>query len=234
MMGRLLGLVGAIGTLLVVFLVGTAIAAGVMVFIVWSKWNMDARKLEQMIAIAQGYDLAAMRDEAERLRQIVPPEQPSFDALRDLRAVKSRDLELREQALAQALEEFRFKQRKQTEDLRHFNQVRQDFEAQLSKINETSGSGGMEENIVILQNMKPNQAKDQLVKMYDDGDIDAVVRLVAGMNPSKRKRITAEFKEPEDEDKLAEILRRIREGYPLAALAGQTEESLQRPAPAQP
>jgi len=234
MIRRLLRLLRGLATMVGVLVAGTMIAAIVMVGVIWMKWDINEHKLEQIVAIAQGYDLAAMREEAELLDQVAPPEQPSFDQVIERRVMRDRDIELREQALTQALDEFRHKQRKQDEELRRFSQLREAFEEQLAQINEASVSAGMQENTIMLQNMKPAQAKDQLVQMYDNGEIDAVVRLVAGMNPSKRKRITGEFKTDEEEEKLGEILRRIREGYPSATLAVQTKEKLQQAAPTQP
>jgi hypothetical protein len=226
MMGRL---VRAVGTLFVVLALGTLIAEAVIVGYVWSEWQINDEKLQQMVAIAQGYDLVEMRDQAEREREGVSTEQPSVEQVVEARAGKDRDLELRERALAQGVDQLRFDQRKHAEELAQFKQTRTAFDAQLAKLKDGEQQSGIEQNIVMIENMKPKQAKEQLLQMYDAKEIDAVVRLMAGMAPSKRKKISAEFRTPEENEKLGEILRRIREGYPLAMVADETEKQLQKP-----
>jgi hypothetical protein len=222
-------LMSAAGTLLVALALGTVIAEAIMLAFVWSKWRMDDERLQQMAAIAQGYDLVEMRARAEGERETVSTEQLSPEQVVEARAKKDRDLELREQALAQGVEQLRFERRKHAEELAQFKQTRTAFEAQLAKLKGGEQQSGMEQNIAMIENMKPKQAKEQLLQMYDKKEIDAVVRMMAGMTPSKRKKISAEFRTPEENEKLGEILRRIREGYPLAMAADETEKQLEKP-----
>ena len=223
MIGRLMSVAG---TLIVCFCLGTLIAESVVFAYVWSKWQMNWDKVRQIVAVAQGYDLVAMREEAELEKETVSVEQPSLEQVVEARAAKDRDLELREQALAQAVEQFRFKQRKQAEELTRFDSIKKAFETKLTKAEADEKSSGFQENIVILQNMKPKQAKEQLLQMVDNKEMDAVVRLMAAMSPSKRKKISAEFRTPEENKTLGEILRRIREGFPLAMLTDETQQQL--------
>jgi hypothetical protein len=222
-------LIGAVGTLLVALALGTLIAEAVMFAYVWSKWQINGEKVQQMIAIAQGYDLVEMRDQAEREREGVSTEQPSLEQVVEARAKKDRNLELREQALAQGIEQLRVDQLKHAEELASFKQTRAAFDAQLTKLKDGEQQSGIDQNIAMIENMKPKQAKEQLLQMYDKKEVDAVVRLMAGMAAAKRKKISAEFRTPEENEKLGEILRRIREGYPLAMVADETEKQLQKP-----
>lgn len=222
-------LASAAGTLLVALGFGTLIAEAVMFAYVWSKWQINGEKLQQMVAIAQGYDLVEMRDQAERERESVSTEEPSPEQVVEARAKKDRNLELREQALVQGIEQLRFDQRKHAEELASFKQTRTAFDAQLTKLKGGEQQSGIDQNIAMIENMKPKQAKEQLLQMYDKKEVDAVVRLMAGMAAAKRKKISAEFRTPEENEKLGEILRRIREGYPLAMVADETEKQLQKP-----
>lgn len=226
MIGRLLSSAVAV---LACFCLATLIAQAIMGFYVWSAWGMNTDRLEQMIAIAQGHDLAALRQKAAIEAEAVTSQQPSLAEIADARAMASRDLELREQALAQSVQQLRLDQDKYAEELAHFQQTEIAFESRLARMTESDIQEGLDQNIVMLQNMKPKQAKEQLVRMYDNKEIDDVVRLMAGMTPSKRKKISNEFRTPEDAEKLADILRRIREGYPTAELASEAREQLQQP-----
>lgn len=226
MIGRL---IRAAAMIFVSFCVGTLIAEVAVFAYVWSKWDMNGEKARQMLAIAQGYDLAAMRGHAVAQREAPSVEQPSFAQIVEARAMKSRNLELREQAVDQAMTRLRLDQKKQAESVARLDETQKAFETRLASMTTTEKASGFDQNIAILQNMNAKQAKDQLLRMYDNKEIDAVVRLMAGMAPSKRKKISNEFRTPDENEKLAEILRRIREGYPLAAMAGEAQQDLQQP-----
>ena len=210
------------------FVVGTLIAQTMIFAYVWSSWRMDNEKVAQMIAIARGKEMVAVaRDELRRQEEIAP-EQPSFEEIMETRAAKNRNLELREQALGQDVAQLRFEQNKQNGELADFKETRSNFEKKLTELKDFQQSNGLQENIVILQNMQPKQAKQQLLRIYDSGQVDQTVMLVSGMETMKLKKITAEFVTPDEETKLADILRRIRLGTPIALLAQQTLEKLQK------
>lgn len=220
-------LIRGISLFAICFVVGTLIAQTLIFAYVWSSWGLNGEKATQMLAIARGKEMVAVsRDELRRQKE-VPPEQPSFAEIIESRAVKNRNLELREQALVQGMGQLRFEQTRQTDELAQFKQTRDGFEKKLGEIKEFQQSNGLQENIVMLQNMKPMQAKEQLVRIYESGQVDQVVMLVSGMAPTKRKKISAEFKTPDNEKILADILRRIRLGSPVALLAEQTLAELE-------
>ncbi len=60
-----------------------------------------------------------------------------------------------------------------------------------------------------------------------------VVALMKRMSLDKRKKVIAEFKTPEDEDHLFEILTNIRQGEPLATQIEEAHEQLTQLSPNQ-
>jgi hypothetical protein len=56
--------------------------------------------------------------------------------------------------------------------------------------------------------------------------MDEAVVLLAGMTESRRAKIAAEFKSPNEVEQLGELLRRIRQGTPLAGMAESTEKQM--------
>lgn len=221
------GLIRGISLLAICFVVGTLIAQTVIFAYVWSSWGLSGEKVTQMTAIARGKEMVAISREELRRQEEVPPEQPSFTEIIEARAMKYRNMELREQAIGQGVGQLRFEQTQQADGMAQFKQTRDGFEKKLHELKEFQQSGGLQENIVMLQNMKPRQAKEQLVRIYNDNQVDQAVMLVSGMAPTKRKKITAEFKDPEDEAILFDILQRIRLGTPLALLAEKTLAELE-------
>jgi len=92
------------------------------------------------------------------------------------------------------------------------------FRRELEEIREGVQKEGLQDVQRTLQALDPDQAKQQLLIMYDDERIDDVVTIVQAMSTDKRKDILAEFVSKDEADKLAEILRRISEGMPTSSL----------------
>lgn len=224
MIGRL---IRGMTLLAVCFAVGTLIAQVVIFSFIWSRLEMDNEKVAQMMTIARGKDMVAVSRDQLKRQEEVPAEQPSFEEIVEKRASKVRDLELREQALSQGVDQLRFEQDKQVGESAQFKTARDAFEKKLVEIQEYQKTNGLQDNIVMLQNMKPAQAKEQLIRIYELGQVDQVVMLVTGMDASKRKKISDEFRTDEENRILGDILRRIRMGTPVALLAEQTLEELE-------
>ena len=102
----------------VCFMVGTFLAQGLIFAYVWVSWGLNGEKITQMTAIARGKDMVALSREGLRRQEEVPPEQPSFEEVVEARAVKYRNLELREQAVAQGVSQLRFDQTRQAKRTR--------------------------------------------------------------------------------------------------------------------
>ena len=88
--------------------------------------------------------------------------------------------------------------------------------------------------MLIIGSAKPKQAKEQLVQMLDNDELDIVVALLAALPDTKRSKIIAEFKTPNEAEQLGQILRRMREGYPDVALPEETLKQLELPQTGQP
>jgi hypothetical protein len=90
-------------SLFVYFCVATILAQIIVASYLTLTWQVDRDKVVQILAIARGVDIFAIREQAQRDRDQVSPEQVSYQQIRETRAVKVRHLELREQALQQGL-----------------------------------------------------------------------------------------------------------------------------------
>jgi hypothetical protein len=208
-------IMGGLGTLFVCFCVGTLISQAFLAAHLWSKWQLDRDKCAQLLTLAQGEDLVVVSRAALPQQEELAPEQPSLEEITEARLAEDLALQLREQALRQAQEQVRFQQRTLSDQLKRH------------KHDENEKGTGMQTNVAMLQSMKPKQAKEQLVRMYDDGELDQVVMLMVDMADAKRKKICGEFRTDEENEKLGEILRRIREGFPLAMAAEESQKQLQ-------
>ncbi len=219
-------IVATLAQLLVWFAVATLLAQVLLLGFAVRSWGLDRDRLIQILALAQGVDLFAMRESALVRAEDVAVEQVSFDEIRETRALKYRNLERREQALASALAQLRTEQQNLAEERRRFNTVRNAFEAELSGLREGALAQGLDEVRRILETVRPAQAKVQLMEMLGNDELDTVVVLLAEMPDQKRSKIIGEFKTPQEQAMIAGVLRRILEGVPDAELAAETREGL--------
>ena len=218
-------LAATLASLLAYFAVGTLLTQVLLVGLIAWKWDLNRDRLIQILALAQGVDLFAMREDALTKEEKLA-EQVSFDEIRATRAIQYRNLELREQTLASALAQLQVQQRNFADERRRFQLVRDAFTTELADMREGALARGLDEVRRILESVKPQQAKLQLLEMLNNDEIDTVVVLLAGMPDQKRSKIIGEFKMPEEELKIAEVLKRILEGAPDAELADATKGKL--------
>lgn len=214
-MGRLLGM---LASLFAAFCVATLLVQAVLGAYLWFHWKLDRPKLVGMLAAAQGVDITPQK-EAQASADDLRPEQPSFDDMLQARAVKVRHLELREQALRNGLDQLRFLDSQLSQQEQQFQKSQQEFETRLATLLDGAQAEGRDEVGNVLTSIKAKQAKELVVEMLDNEELDQVVLLLKAMPSSKRAKIIGEFKTPEELERIGEVLRRIREGDPMADIA---------------
>lgn len=222
-MGKLLAFAGA---MLAYFCVATVLSAVAVAAYVRLAGVVDDTKLTKLWAVIEGLDLEAMRQAAELARQPVAPAQPSLDEMARARAAKSRDLELREQSLRNVLDQVRDERSKLAEATDRYRRVKTTLDGELKALYESALATNQENARLILENLKPRQAKEQVLLMVDSGAMPAAVVLLSTMPISKRAKILGEFKTDEEQQKLAEILKLIREGEPELSLIDKARKQV--------
>jgi hypothetical protein len=223
MIGRLLR--GAMAMFLYTC-VATVIAEAILLVYLSRTWQLDRGRLTQILAIAYGIDLSAGKDEAESDQKSAGAEQVSFEQILEARALKSRNLELREQALQNGAGQLRFDQEKIAVEKKQFTQFKENFYADLEKLEKGNVAGGMDENRRILEAMKPKQAKELIAQMLADNKLNDVVVLLTAMADSKRAKILGEFKTPDEILRVGDLLRCLRDGAPVADKAEDARRKL--------
>ncbi len=105
------------------------------------------------------------------------------------------------------------------------------FAAQVKSVKEGAEAGGRDVVLRTLQTIKPKQAKEQLAQMLENHEIDQVVLLLSGLPETNRAKILAEFKTPDENKRLAEVLRLIRQGQPEASIADKAQQQFSQAKP---
>lgn len=210
MMAMLLRLFGA-------FCIGTVLTQLIMLGYFVSRGTLNADTTTKVVALMNGIDITG-----ERLVRIMNKtssnEQPNFEEILAARKMASLDMDLRLRSQKTFDDELTQRASELREAQSRFDQRREAFDRKLEEVQRGAKEQGLKEVQRTLQAIAADQAKDQLLKMYEDQRIDYVVNIIQGIPIDKRKEILAEFVTPDEAEKLHEILRRIGDGLPTTQL----------------
>ena len=229
-MGRLLS---GLGSLIAYLCVGTVIAVLIIIGYAVSKGFLDKEKLNDMLLIARGATLSSVADKAAA----VPAQAVQMLSVeeRDQRSTTfTRHLELREQAVQNALEQISSEREKLLKDRQTFDLLVAAFRKEKETVENSQEAKGQEDARAILENIKPKLAKDLILKMIAADEKDEVVAILSGMPIGKQTKIVQEFKTDEEQRKLDDILRRVRQGNNEAQSANTSAEPPAATEPRQP
>jgi hypothetical protein len=220
-----------LGALLVAFAIGTLISLGVIGTMLWWKGVLTDERLYGMLAALQGLkpppppSLSVLDTEAE---------QPSFDQILHSRMRASLDLDLRENAIDKSLGDLRTIETALKSESLRLDSWKKSFDERLANLQTAATEAALLEVQRTLEAIQPKQAKEQIMKMLAepktqaDDPMEDTVRILKAMPLDKRRKILAEFKTPEEVEKLSEILRVIRLGGSDTDLLRDTRGQLQQ------
>jgi hypothetical protein len=219
----------ALGAILAWFCIATLLAQAAMLAFLWNSGRLDRPKVARLAAVLQGIEVPAAGPSSQPSAQAAAVTTVSLSEIESARATRFRQLELREQSLQNALKQIRFETKNFTVEKERFDRVYSSFKEQLSKDKVDALTKGSENARLLLESIKPKQSKELIVKMLEAEETEAVVALLEAMPIAKRAKIAAEFKTEEESLKLSEILRRIRQGLPDAAIIDEAARQLEQP-----
>lgn len=212
-------IVEALGALAVYFLAALALGTIIVCVHVWLAWKVTPQRVTQALDVIRGRSLPAAVN-ASLPEPAEPAEEPSYEAILQRRALAYRDLELKALALQNLQDQLRVEETRFSEKEKLLAKREQSFQEKVQAVEDESVTAGRETVRRTLETVKPAQAKLLLLDMLNKGEEREVVALLAEMNDSKRGKIISEFRTPEETDKIAEVLRLLREGGVMAEVAG--------------
>lgn len=186
--------------------------------------NLNTDTSTKVIALLNGIDISGNRLQ-QVLRSSEDREQPDFDEILDARKLKSYDMDMRLRSQKMYREELSNMLAELTQERNRFDERLDSFQRELDEIKKGAQKEGMQDVQRTIQALDADQAKQQLLIMYEDERIDDVVTIVQAMPTDKRKDILAEFTTKDEADKLAEILRRIGDGMKTTTLIDEASQN---------
>jgi hypothetical protein len=221
-----------LGSALVAFSIGTVISLAVVLAMLWWKGALTDDRLLGMIAALQG--IKPVPPAEADAASAAEAEQPSLDQLMQARLRASLDLDLRESAIDKSLGDMRTVETQIKTERERLDLWKLDFDQRLAKLETAATDAALLEVQRALEAMQAKQAKDQILKMLEeptttgDDPMQDVVTILKTMADDKRKKLLAEFKTPDEAEKLAEILRQVRLGLPDSDVIRDTRNQLQQ------
>lgn len=206
--------------------VATVISQSAVVTYWWTTGALNRHKVRQIVDVLAGVDMipAALQKAGGPASELT--QQVSFEEILQRRAIKSLDLDLREQAVGKGLSDLRTLASNIAEDTRRFDLRKEAFNANLKKLEQGAKDDAITEVRRTIESLRPRQAKDQLIRMLRDNQMQAVVTMIKAMAIDKRKKLLGEFKDGDEPDQLAEILHQILQGVPEIDVIQQAQQGL--------
>ena len=222
-----------LSAMLVYFCTATVIAQLIGLGLLLTGGNVSGEGFTEILAIAQGVDVFAVKLQGIERTSQVSVEQRSTEQSEYDRAIKLRDLELREQAIDNQMQLVRAEIINLKAEREEFERLKNVFIRQLQQNQGTKDAVNLAKEVETIEKMKAKLAKELLSAMLDNSELDRVVSILFLMPIAQRSKIVDEFKTKEDLKRLDEILKRIETGAKEGDAIRSTLQSLGGASPAE-
>ena len=220
-----------LSAMLVYFCTAMVFAQLIGLGLLLSGGNVSGEGFTEILAIAQGVDVFAVKLQGIERTSQVTTEQPSTEQSAHDRAVKLRDLELREQAIGNQIQLVRAEKINLIAERDEFERRKTVFITQQKQNLKTKNAENLATVVETIQKMKSKPAKELLSAMLDNNELDRVVSILFLMPLAERSKIVNEFKTQEDLERFDEILKRLETGAKEGDAIRSTLQSLGGAAP---
>jgi hypothetical protein len=205
------------------FCVATVFAQLLIVGIMAAKGNLHRETLTQALALVNGIDVTGAQ-----LEKVVEKTQeqpmPTHEEVLRKRALMSQELQLKQDALARAENSIKKQWTETQAMIADFDRRRQEFFIKVGELEKKLADTKMQQVQQTIEELAPDQAKEQLLLMLKSDRMDDVVAIIKVMSSVKRKKILGEFTDKEDADKLHQVLMQMLEGGPAMDLITKARE----------
>lgn len=207
------------------FCVATVIAQLFILGLMTVKGNFNSSTFTQALALINGIDVTgAQVEKAFQKAQELPV--PTHEEVLQERARISLELQNQQDAIQREKEMLGKLLADLSSKTAEFDRRRQEFYTKVDDLEKKLVKESLQEVQKTLEQLAADQAKEQLILMLEAERMDDVIAIVKVLDPAKRKKILNEFAEPEETDKLHNVLMRMLAGEPTASLIKDQRRSL--------
>src|SRR6187431_523944 len=177
--------------------------------------QLNGDKMFRIVALLQDVDLQQVSaSQQKKAGAEVPPEEPSLNEVMHHQQVQDRNFEVRLLALKRGKQDYDASLHDLNEKIDRYDRMVQDIQSRLKQQQEATTQQNVAKVVGQLEQVKPDVAKDSLMKFIEEERMDDAILLMSKMSESKLKSILKTFQTPAELSKLHEIHRRIMSGGP--------------------
>ena len=208
------------------FCVATILAQAALVGYLVGTGALNRVKFAQIVAVVHGIDVLRAQAAAQE-----PKDTVTVEDIVEARAAKLQQMATRDQALDRRQALLDAQQSKLMTDMESYQTAKLAFQKYVDDWETGQKRQALDGAVALVGGMKPKQAKDQVVLMLEKKEMDFVVRIMESLPVAQRSKLMAEFKSPEENQQLADILRSMREAKEKTDAAEQARAAAGGAAP---
>jgi len=198
--------------------VATVITLALVLGYFWHTDQLNGDKMFRIVALLQDVDLQQVAaSQQKKAGTDVPPEEPSLNEVLHRQQVQDRNYEVKLLALTRGKQDYDISLKNLNEQITRYDRMVQDTQGRLKQQLELTTQQNTAKVVSQLEQVKPDVAKDSLMKFIEEDRMDDAILLMSRMSESKLKNILKTFQTPQELSKLHDIHRRIINGGPDAA-----------------
>jgi len=207
------------------FCVASILAQLAVLTVAAVKGNIYDKTMARVLAALNGVDI-----QGERLQRILIKSRevpvPTYEDVLDAKVKSSLELDSRQEALDRLQRQITDRERSLREEINRFETNRKDFQQELDRIRKSTQGESLSEIRKILENLAPEQAKEQVLLMLKNNQKKDVVLIIKALPPDKQKKLLAEFTNQPDQQQLNEILQELKNTAPIDQAVDKAEQGL--------
>ncbi|MBU6236644.1 MAG: hypothetical protein KGQ51_02375 [Planctomycetes bacterium] len=196
------------------FCVASILAQLAVLTVAAVKGNINDKTMARVLAALNGVDI-----QGERLQRILIKSRevpvPTYEDVLDAKVKSSLELDSRQEALDRLQRQITDRERSLREEINRLETTRKDFQQELDRIKKGTQAENLSEIRKILENLAPEQAKEQVLLMLKNNQKKDVVLIIKALPPDKQKKLLAEFTNQPDQQQLNEILQELKNTAPI-------------------
>jgi hypothetical protein len=211
-MSKIVDLVlGLIAYLCVATMITLVLALGYF----WHTDQLNGEKVFRIVALLQDVDLQQLAAaQQKKTSDEVPPQEPSLNQVVQRQQVQDRNFEAKLLALQRGKKAYDDSFHDLTVKIDRYDRMVEDIKGRLKQQQELTTQQNVAKVVSQLEQVKPDVAKDSLMKWIDEDRMDDAILLMNKMSENKLKKILEKFQTDKELSKLHEIHRRIISGGP--------------------
>jgi hypothetical protein len=207
------------------FCTATLVAQCVIIGLSYFRGNLSGKSVTQIIALLNGIDIPG-----ERLKNAIASGQeipiPTRQEILDAKVQASLELDTKEKSLDRYAQQLEMEQKRQELENQKLAQRIQEHDQLVAAFKSGMQTESLTEVQRLIEVMAPDQAKVQLLSMWQNGSNTDVVTIIKALPEGNRKKIIAEFNDPASAEALSAILKAVRtvESKPVSTSAEQSDQ----------